>query len=211
MITLRFMNGRISLNKAKLDFWVDLAIALAGAISAMSGLLLLWPAGLTTGILSISFRAWSSLHTWSSLAAVAGVGLHLALHRNWTIAMTKRMLLSVPQRQVVAPASGSGYAQAQGGPISRRAFLAIGGVVAVATGLAAAGYKATANAASVEDGQEVSTTAGTGQGSGVACPFGLVNDPSPGQCHHFVDSDGDGYRKGPLDYPFNLEPVLIHV
>jgi hypothetical protein len=121
------------------------------------------------------------------------VGIHLELHWNWMIAMTKRMLPPTEQRHVAVPDSGVGYAGARGTPISQRAFLAIGGVVAVAAGLAATEYKAIANAASAEDSHAVSTTAGTRQGSGVACPFGLVNDPSPGQCHHFVDPDGDGY------------------
>ena len=184
------------MNKAKLDFWVDVAMGLAGAISAISGLLLLWPGDVTSGILGVSLRAWTSLHTWSSLAALAGVGLHLALHWNWMTAMTKRMLSSAPQRQVAAPASGLAYAEAQGSSISRRAFLAIGGVAAVAAGLAAAGYRAIANATDEESqgsGTRIGTTAATGQTSGVACPYGLVNDPSPGRCHHFVDSDGNGY------------------
>ena len=115
------------------------------------------------------------------------------------MAMTKRMLSPTEQRQVAAPDSGAGYAGAQGTAISRRAFLAIGGVVAVAAGLAAAGYKAIASATSTGDSQGSSTsqrsslTAGTAQGSGMACPRGLVNDPSPGQCRHYVDADGDGY------------------
>lgn len=28
--------------------------------------------------------------------------------------------------------------------------------------------------------------------AGVACPFGLVNDPYPGQCRRYVDQDGNG-------------------
>ena len=32
----------------------------------------------------------------------------------------------------------------------------------------------------------------TGQQGGVACPFGLVNDPYPGRCRWYVDKDGDG-------------------
>ena len=28
--------------------------------------------------------------------------------------------------------------------------------------------------------------------AGVACPFGLVNDPYPGQCRRYVDQNGDG-------------------
>jgi hypothetical protein len=31
-----------------------------------------------------------------------------------------------------------------------------------------------------------------GQG-GVACPRGVVNDPYPGQCRHYVDADGNGF------------------
>lgn len=184
------------MNKAKLDYWVDVAIGLAGAISAVTGFLLLLPVDLTSGILGISLRTWSTLHTWSSLAAVAGVGLHLALHWNWLTVMTKRIWSPAPQRQVAAPAHGSTAAEPQGAPITRRAFLAIGGAVAVAAGLAAAGYKAIATAASENSqatGTITGTTAATGQTGGVACPFGLVNDPSPGRCHHFVDSDGDGY------------------
>jgi hypothetical protein len=30
------------------------------------------------------------------------------------------------------------------------------------------------------------------QDEAVACPFGLVNDPYPGQCKWYVDADGDG-------------------
>ena len=186
---------RLSLNKAKLDFIADITIGLAGLVSVISGLLLLLPADLNSGILGGGLRAWSSLHTWSSLAAMVGVGLHLALHWSWMVAMAKRMVLPTQQRQ----ASGLGYTEPPGTPISRRAFLSIGGAVAVAAGLAAAGYKALASAASTGDGQTISASqgssliAGTVQTSGVACPRGLVNDPSPGQCRHFIDSDGDGY------------------
>ena len=28
---------------------------------------------------------------------------------------------------------------------------------------------------------------------GVACPRGMVNDPYPGRCRHYVDADGDGF------------------
>jgi hypothetical protein len=195
MIVTKLISGRFSLNRAKLNFWVDVAIGLAGAVSAISGLLLLLPADQNASILGVSLRTWSTLHTWGSLAAMAGVGLHLVLHWSWMLAMAKQMLLPTRQRQV----RGAGYAEAQGTAIGRRAFLAVGGTVAVAVGLAAAGYKAIAGAASSGDGQGISTSQGSSlaasrvQGSGVACPRGLVNDPYPGQCHHYVDADGDGY------------------
>ena len=34
--------------------------------------------------------------------------------------------------------------------------------------------------------------AGLEQASGVACPYGLANDPYPGRCRFYVDSNGDG-------------------
>jgi len=65
-------------------------------------------------------------------------------------------------------------------------------MAAVAVGLAAAGYKVIAEGTSTGVGEGDSAITGVGQASGVACPRGLVNDPYPGQCRHYVDSDGDG-------------------
>jgi len=177
------------MNKAKLDFWVDAAIGVAGLASGLSGLILLVPMDLASGILGISLRGWSSFHTWSSLAAIAGVGVHLALHLRWMVAMGRQMV-----KRGLAPVSTAEPAQARAGgnPLSRRAFLAIGGAAAVVTGLAAAGYKVLAGAAAGDTGQGSSLAASTGQESGVACPRGLLNDPYPGRCHHYVDADGDG-------------------
>lgn len=188
MIGMKSIIERSFVNRAKLNFWVDVAIGLAGAASAASGLLLLLPAGADAAILWVSLRAWSALHTWSSLAALAGVGLHLALHWSWTAAMARQML--GPARQVEA----AGRAEGQAAPVSRRALLIAGGAVAVAAGLAAAGYRAIAGAEGQPGGvvQESSSTAGTARSGGVACPKGLVNDPYPGRCRHYVDADGDG-------------------
>jgi hypothetical protein len=178
-------------NKTKLNYWVDVAIGIAGVISAVTGLAMLLPANSASGILGVSLRLWSSMHTWSSLAAVAGVGAHLALHWKWATAMTGQ-LLATNRPETAAAAGDSG--------MSRRAFLALGGATAVVVGLAAAGYKAIAQAVSGGD-DETDSTASLGNGtasgsarqaSGVACPRGLTNDPYPGQCRHYVDSDGDG-------------------
>jgi len=35
---------------------------------------------------------WDTLHTWSSIAMIAGVGAHLVLHWNWMVRMTKNLL-----------------------------------------------------------------------------------------------------------------------
>ena len=43
-----------------------------------------------------------------------------------------------------------------------------------------------------ESGAEPSQGSVSSQTTSVSCPFGLVNDPYPGQCRHYVDRDGDG-------------------
>jgi hypothetical protein len=93
-------------NRAKVNYWVDVAIGLAGVISALSGLVFLLPGDLTSGVLGISYQAWNAVHTWSSLAAVLGVGAHLALHWKWLVSMTGRAFSSPRRQGAVEPASG---------------------------------------------------------------------------------------------------------
>jgi hypothetical protein len=176
------------MSRAKLNYWIDVAIGIAGVISATTGLVQLLPAGSTAAILGVSLRLWSTTHTWSSLAAVAGVGVHLALHWKWARAMSGRVLAGT-RREAVVTSAEPVPATAGGPAMSRRAFLALGGATAVAVGLAAAGYKVVAQAAGGDDG---ANSTASGNATGVACPRGLVNDPYPGQCRHYVDSDGDG-------------------
>jgi hypothetical protein len=173
------------MKKATMDYWVDLAVGGAFVFSAVSGLVFLLPGDAATGILGISYQVWNNLHTWSSLALIAGVGAHLALHWKWIVSMTKRMLSLTDRREVAKAAPEPAPTEAKGTLMSRRTFLALGGTTAVATGLLVAG-KAVLDAAPAE----VSSTT---QGGRVACPRGLVNDPYPGKCKHYVDTTGDGF------------------
>ncbi len=89
--------------KVRWNYIVDLGIALMGLLSAVSGLVLLlagpeggYRGGRNPGfqalILGLSRHAWSDLHTWASLLAIAGVVVHLALHWNWIVCTTKLWL-----------------------------------------------------------------------------------------------------------------------
>ena len=49
------------MNKAEMNYWVDVGIGLAGAISALSGLTFLLPGDPTTAILGISSQTWSTV------------------------------------------------------------------------------------------------------------------------------------------------------
>lgn len=187
------------MKKAMMDYWVDLVTGSAFVFSAISGLVFLLPGDAATGILGISYQAWNSLHTWSSLALIAGVGAHLALHWKWMVSMTRRMLSPTGRRAAPKVAPEPVPAEAKGTLMNRRTFLALGSATAVATGLLVAG-KAALDAAPVEVGSTTSETSSTTseissttQGGRVACPRGLVNDPYPGKCRHYVDTTGDGF------------------
>jgi hypothetical protein len=88
------------MNAPKLNYWVDVSIAVGFVASAASGVVFLLPGDLARGALGLSLRTWSSVHTWSSLILVAGVGAHVALHWRWIVHMTRRQIGSRLRRQM---------------------------------------------------------------------------------------------------------------
>jgi cytochrome b subunit of formate dehydrogenase len=90
------------LSKTKLNYLLDAVIALAFILSALSGIVFLFAGsggyqggrnpGFQTEMLGISRSVWSDLHTWVSLVMIAGVAVHLLLHWDWIVCMTRRMV-----------------------------------------------------------------------------------------------------------------------
>jgi cytochrome b subunit of formate dehydrogenase len=87
-------------SKATVNYWIDVVIAVAFVLSAVSGIVLYFaPSGFQGGrnafygkdILFLTTHAWGELHTWGSLAMIAGVFAHLVLHWNWMVCMTKKL------------------------------------------------------------------------------------------------------------------------
>ena len=103
------------MSQTKLNYWIDVAIGVFFILSALSGLLLFfYPSGYQGGrnpyygstVLLLTTHQWDALHTWSSMAMISGVGAHLALHWNWILCMTRKMLTvkrPVKQEPVVCP------------------------------------------------------------------------------------------------------------
>lgn len=88
-------------NNAKLNYAIDVAIGLTFVLAALSGLVLfLAPSGYQGGrnpyhgarVLFLYTHTWDTLHTWSSIAMISGVGAHLVMHWKWILYMTKRLL-----------------------------------------------------------------------------------------------------------------------
>ena len=98
------------MNRTKVNYWIDVVIAISFVMSAASGIAFLLPVTGAT-VLGISYLAWTQIHTWGSLAMLAGVLAHLVLHWKWIVAMTKKTFLpgTVPARTSVpqtVPAGG---------------------------------------------------------------------------------------------------------
>lgn len=89
------------MSKTKLNYLLDVVIAFAFILSALTGVVFLFAGsggyqggrnpGFRTEILGIDRSIWSGLHTWVSLVMIAGVLIHLVLHWNWVLCMTRRM------------------------------------------------------------------------------------------------------------------------
>jgi hypothetical protein len=79
--------------KNRLYLLLDLAIALAFVLSLLTA----WawmsskPGRNGSAFLGIARGGWRDLHIGSSLALIAGVVVHLALHWEWIAAMTRRL------------------------------------------------------------------------------------------------------------------------
>ena len=180
------------MNRAKMNYWVDIGIGVAGLISAVSGLVFLYPGDPTMGILGISYQTWNAVHTWSSLGAIAGVGAHMVLHWKWMVAMTKQIFAPTKQRQAGGHVPEMAYGNATQNNPSRRSFLVLGGAAAVVAGAIVAGYQVITAGTAEASQSEDQIAAVQQREESVACPFGLVNDPYPGRCKHYKDSNGDG-------------------
>jgi hypothetical protein len=184
------------MKKATLNYWVDVTIGVAFLASVVSGLVFLLPAGSavepSASILSISYTFWDQLHVWASLGMMAGVLVHLALHRNWVAAMTRKVLgrKTVPQLAAV-PVSGP--------RLTRRRVLSMGCATAFTSVLAAGTALVTGADALRADsaggsGSALTDAAEESERSrgGVTCRFGIVNDPYPGRCRRYADRGRDG-------------------
>lgn len=94
-----------AMNKGRLNYLMDVLLALLGFLSGVSGivLLLMGEGGYRGGrnshfvrsFLGIERWVWNDIHTWVSIALIVGVVIHIALHWNWIVCMTRTLVDSV--------------------------------------------------------------------------------------------------------------------
>ncbi len=163
------------MNKARLNYWVDAITGVAFAMSAASGLVFLLPSsasGTSLTILGISYQSWSLLHTWSSLAMIAGAATHLALHWQWVVGMTRKMVSVDAGRQAQLPAGA-------GTSMTRRRALQLGGV-AVASCATWIGFRTLTGASGSAATEASSTSSSAAQASGTTPQSSTTTAPSSG-------------------------------
>ncbi len=142
------------MKRTTVNYWVDVAIGASFAASAVSGLVFLLPLG-AESVLSIPLATWDLVHVWASLAMIAGVLAHLALHWAWIAQMTRRNLAARPRGAPLgAPVAGAS--------LGRRRFLRTAGMVALCAALPAALVRA------LSTGVEAAYTADAAGASGSA-------------------------------------------
>ena len=89
-------------SKAKINYFVDIGIGIGFLLAAVSGIVLLLAGSgggyqggrnpdYTSEILLLSRSGWKTLHNWSSIAMTIGVGIHMLLHWNWFLCMTRNI------------------------------------------------------------------------------------------------------------------------
>jgi hypothetical protein len=146
-------------NRAKLNYWLDAAIGVAFLFSAISGLVFMLPAGLSSGsgILGLSYQAWDILHIWSSLAMITGVLMHLVLHWRWIISMTERILSKLARVNRLArveTVTEVVWIESDHRKMNRRDFLRLSGVAVAGIGLGVLGYRTICTAGPADSVQE---------------------------------------------------------
>ncbi len=88
-------------NKARLNYYVDIIIAISFVVVALSGMILFFAGsgGYQGGrnpryareVLGVSRLLWKDLHDWGGIIMLGGVFLHLVLHWKWIVCMTRNV------------------------------------------------------------------------------------------------------------------------
>ena len=88
------------MHKLKINYLVDFLALVSFAITALSGLVIKFfmPSGIRQGrlqeFLGIQKGIWSEIHDWAGILLIVCVIIHLILHWNWIVCMTKNIFQS---------------------------------------------------------------------------------------------------------------------
>lgn len=96
---MKSIKNWFNLNRAKINFWIDIPMGISFIICAITSLAIFFymPSGVTQGryqeFIGISKTVWSQWHVVSGMIMIVLAFVHLLLHLNWYICMSKSMMV----------------------------------------------------------------------------------------------------------------------
>jgi hypothetical protein len=93
------------MEKVKINYFVDIFMGISFVVSAITGLIIFFfiPSGVKHGSLQefLGFEKyiWTNIHNWSGLLMILLVLLHLILHWNWIVCITKTFFVKKEQEE----------------------------------------------------------------------------------------------------------------
>ena len=88
------------MNKSKINYIIDFLALISFIVAALSGLAIKFfmPSGIRQGrlqeFIGIQKGFWSEIHDWSGILLIVFVVVHLILHWNWIVCLTKNIFQS---------------------------------------------------------------------------------------------------------------------
>jgi uncharacterized membrane protein YphA (DoxX/SURF4 family) len=160
------------MNKATRLYIVDALLAVSFLLAGVTGIMKM------PGWFNFA-NSWNlplmRIHDWSGIAMAVLVGIHLAMHWKWIVAMTKRLII---QNEKV-----------------RNIFIIVFAMVITAV-LALSAYSLTSNLkkSQIEESSQLTQTETVEAIKEIqtgGCPFGIVDDPYPGRCGLYKDENNN--------------------
>ena len=86
------------MDKAKINYFVDIVSFISFLVTAITGLLIFFflPSGERNGgvhntLLGLGRHDWGDIHDWAGIIMIIFAVLHIVLHWNWIVVMTKNL------------------------------------------------------------------------------------------------------------------------
>ena len=85
------------MEKTKINYFVDLLMLIFFVINSITGLIIFFflPTGVKRGgyqvFLGIIKQNWVDIHNWSGILLILTIVIHLIIHWNWIVGMTKSL------------------------------------------------------------------------------------------------------------------------
>jgi len=94
------------MNRAKLDYLVDVFMAISFMVTAVAGLVLFLflRGGIQRGgqleFLGIMKYTWSTVHEWAGIIMLILIMIHLLLHLHWITGMTRKVFSCILRKNI---------------------------------------------------------------------------------------------------------------